>query len=279
MERGGARVEGRCGGHHVVDQDEMQPAQRGAIRRRTERARYVAPTLTRCQPRLRFRCTAASEKIGTHRNAPQTREHSREFLTLVVTAFTLSRSRERHGHQRCPLSLDIRRKTKVRHSSRHSRRDRWPPMILERMDDAFGIAAGHRISRSNGAHIGRQQLTPRAFHSATQWIEWMSTPVAAWTRQLLSAEPTRTTDELRFVCSPCIAAYAARGRQQQVEERRARSAQDGRYEIAFHIAVRSGSMPNHMRKAMTPCSISIPRPSAARCPASRAAPTQGVSVL
>ena len=46
----------------------------------------------------------------------------------------------------------------------------------------------------------------------------MPAPVAAWTRQLLRAQPARAADELRFSLGSRGAADGARGREQEVEE-------------------------------------------------------------
>ena len=105
----------------------------------------------------------------------------------------------------------------------------------------------------------------------------MAAPVATRTRQLARTEPAGTADELGFQHRPCGAADGAGVREQEVEQRRtSRSGAEG-YESAFHITDRSGSMPNHRSNAMAPCSMSMPSPSDARCPARRAALTQSVS--
>jgi len=203
----------------------MQPAQRGAIRRRTERAGNVAATLPRCQPRLRFSCATASKKIGAHGDAPRMRQHPREFLTLIVAALALARSREGHGHQRCPLALDVGGKANLRHSSRHRWSDTRPAVVLERMHHSFGRSAGHRIRRAHGAHVWRQQRAPRTRDRSAQWIEGVSASVAARSRKLLGAKPARSADELRFVRLSCCAADATRWRKQEIEQRRAGLAQ------------------------------------------------------
>src|SRR5215510_10817065 len=54
-ERGSARVQGGGGRHHVVHDDKVLAAQRAPCRsRRGKRARNVAESVPRCQPRLRL---------------------------------------------------------------------------------------------------------------------------------------------------------------------------------------------------------------------------------
>lgn len=105
----------------------------------------------------------------------------------------------------------------------------------------------------------------------------MSAPVAAWMRQLARTKPAGTAHEFGFQHRPCGAADGAGVRKQEIEQRRASRPDTEGYESAFHITDRSGSMPNHRSNAMAPCSMSMPSPSDARCPARRAALTQSVS--
>src|SRR5262245_65550616 len=69
-ERGSARVQGGGGRHHVVHDDEVLAAQCAPRRtRRGKRARNVAESVPRCQPRLRLGMTHAHEDIRGDRKS------------------------------------------------------------------------------------------------------------------------------------------------------------------------------------------------------------------
>ena len=242
-----------------------------------ERSRNVAPTLPRCQPRLRHRCAATLEQLAAHRNPPQTRKIPCKLRTLIVTTFALASARQRHRHQGGPLALDVWRKAQDGHAARHGRGHLPPPVILERVDDMLGLSARQCIGGPHRSHERREELAPGARHCAPARIEGMSASVAAGTRQLARTKPAGTADEPGLQHRPWGAADGADGRKQEVEQRRASRAGAEGYESAFHITDRSGSIPNHRSNAMAPCSMSMPSPSDARCPARRAALTQSVS--
>lgn len=113
----------------------------------------------------------------------------------------------------------------------------------------------------------------------------MTAALALRKGQLRRREPAPSAHEPGLPGAQGAGAGHADSRQQQVEEGGAAAAKRRRNRrgeraqaIARHIAARSGSRPNHRVKASAPCSTSIPIPSAARCPACRAAVTHAVSL-
>ena len=242
-----------------------------------ERSRNVAPTLPRCQPGLRHCRAATHEQLVTHWNPPQQRKIPCELRTLIVTTFALASARQRYRHEGCPFAFDVWWKAQGGHAARHGRRHLPPPVILERVDDALGLSTRECIGGAHRSHEGRKQLAPRARHRAPTWIEWMAAPVATRSRQLSCTQPACPADEFGFQYRPCGAADRAGRRQEEVEQCRAGRPRANRYESAFHMTDRSGSKPNQRSNAMAPCSMSMPSPSDARCPACRAAVTQAVS--
>ena len=250
----------------------MKTAQRPTIRERAERICNVALSLPWCQPRLRLRCTHPCKKIGANGKVPEAGETVREHLTLVVAAFAKSSGRERHRHECGALALHVGREAQCRHSTRHRRRDGAPAVVLERVDDRLRRSAGEPEGGTRRTNVRRKQRAPRAARRRASDVDGMTTSVAARAWQLGGTQPARPADEIELVAGTRAFAHGTRGREQQVQQR-----PDAAQCSARHMAPRSGTMPNHRSKESAPCSTSIPSPSAARCPASRAARTHAVS--
>ena len=275
----------------------MKTAQRPTIRERAERICNVALSLPWCQPRLRLRCTHPCKKIGANGKVPEAGETVREHLTLVVAAFAKSSGRERHRHERGALALHVGREAQCRHPTRHRRRDGTPAVVLERVDDRLRRSAGEPEGGTRRTNVRRKQRAPRAARRRASDVDGMTTSVAARAWQLGGTQPARAADEIELVAGTRALAHGTRGREQEIEQRPTRPAElgpevrsaagrsdrqpaqrpDAAQCSARHMAPRSGTMPNHRSKESAPCSTSIPSPSAARCPASRAARTHAVS--
>ena len=257
----------------------MKTAQRPTIRERAERICNVALSLPWCQPRLRLRCTLTCNNIGAHGKVPEAGETVGELLALVVAALAKARGRERHRDERGTLALDVGREAQRRHPPRHRRRDGAPPVVLERVDDRFRRATRKPEGGAHRAHVGRKERAPRAARRRPTDVDRMAAALAARARKLGRAQPARTADEIDFVAGAGALADGARRRQEQVEQRATGATKGvGAAQCsARHMASRSGATPNHRSNESAPCSTSIPSPSAARCPASRAARTHAVS--
>ena len=198
MKRSGARIEGRRGGHHIVHEHEVEATKRFTIYDCAERARNVAPSLTRCQLRLRLCRARPREKVRPDRYCPMPRQMARKLFTLVVAPLTLPRGSERNRHQRGTLRLDVRGESQRCHAPGHRARDVAPPLVLERVHEVARLSAGHRIGRSPCANVRGQQGAPGTVHGAPRRVERMTTAITPRSRQFPGAEPAAAAREVRL---------------------------------------------------------------------------------
>lgn len=117
----------------------------------------------------------------------------------------------------------------------------------------------------------------------------MSASLAAGMRQLSNARPAVTANDALLARRNESLADDAGNRKEKigkcacpggdggVDARLSRYSRSVASFTAFHIASRSGSIPNHISNAAAPCSTSIGRPSDAVLPLARAARTHAVS--
>lgn len=255
----------------------MATAQRPTIRERAERICNVALSLPWCQPRLGRRRTRPCKKIRAQRKVPEASETVGEHLALVVSTLATARRRQRNGDDAGALALDVEGESQRRHAARHRGAQRVPAIVLEGMHDRLGGAAGECVRRPCRAHVGRQERAPDTRCRRPREVARMTAAIAARSWKLLCPEPAGAAHQLALVRRARVAADGAGGREEQIEQRATTTLQRRDQRSALHIALRSGSMPNQRSNDRAPCSTSIPSPSAARCPASRAARTQRVS--
>ena len=244
-----------------------------------KRAMYVSHSLFRCQSGLSLGRSGANQDIGADRNLPQCSEHTRQALTLIVTTLAQSGSGERHWYQGGSFFDDIGRPVEACHAHSRPIGNPPPPFVFQRVHDALARIHSGPTDAAGRTHVRRKIFTP----AARVPIGWMSTAPAPWRRQKAQPRPAAPANDPMLGGIEHAATARAADRQDEVRYRGTSPPNvclkggHSSQRTDCHIALRSGGKPNHRSNATAPCSTSMPSPSAARRPRSRAARTHAVS--
>jgi hypothetical protein len=180
--------------------------------RRRKRARNVAESVPRCQPRLRLRVPRSCQHGVPHRHAPVRRERCRESLTLIESALALPFGRQRHRNDRAPLFEHIARPVEAGHSRCHTRGDCVPPLVLECVHHAQPDAVGGPAHAAGRANERWKQVAPAALLT----VCGVAAAIASRRGEPWESGPASAADETRLISIKEPLAHHATAREHQV---------------------------------------------------------------